>query len=354
MKNNPYNFNFKPLTNDQMLLDCVKANVSVFLHGPSGVGKSSRVRQIDPTATFITLRPQMNPEEIDGVLNRETGEYIPPLWYTQLVKKCKDEPNKMHVLFIDELTNVKPTVQSLIYSIVLDRKGKDGLWPLPDNAVVIGAGNEAADVSAAYPLTGALYRRFCHIYYEVNVADFLNWANDISDTSKAEEIEVSEKPSKKLHPAIYSYIRSRGENVLYSDYDEDEPKICVDPRKWEIASHLLYVTKNPNSLLMAIGAELTADFVQYVKEIPLSVEDVLNKNYDKNRLVQMGVDKKIATAMALTDANEKQIKPVRVFVKKYLGEEVLAQFDLTWIGENDDRALLIAGIMEDEGDVNVK
>ena len=140
--NNVNEFIFKPLSNDELLSVYVQNNKSVFLHGPSGVGKSARVKQIDSTATRITLRPQMNPEEVDGTLNRETGEYIPPLWYTQLCEKCEKEPERKHILFIDELTNVKPTVQSLVYSIVLDRAGKDGLWPLPKNAVVVAAGNE--------------------------------------------------------------------------------------------------------------------------------------------------------------------------------------------------------------------
>ena len=36
---NPYQFDYKELNNDELLNDLVQANVSVFLHGPSGVGK---------------------------------------------------------------------------------------------------------------------------------------------------------------------------------------------------------------------------------------------------------------------------------------------------------------------------
>lgn len=356
MRKNPFNFNYDILSNDQMLLECVKANVSVFLHGPSGVGKSTRVRQLDPTATFITLRPQMNPEEIDGVLNRETGEYIAPLWYTQLVKKCNEEPNRIHILFIDELTNVKPTVQSLVYPIVLDRTGKDGLWPLPKNSIVIGAGNEVADVSAAYPMPSALFRRFCHIYYKVSKEEFLNWATGTDDLENTEVISLnnSKTPISRLHPAILAYISSREEDILYSEYNEDEPNIVVDTRKWEIASKLLYSSKNPQALRVALGEDITADFVSFVQELPVSINDVMNDNYNAKEIRALDFGKKLATALALTTANEQQIRKVRDFIKECLNSEILAQFEIIWIGRSEERALMIAELMEEEGAVDVE
>ena len=245
---NPYGFTFEELDNDKLLKLYVKSNAAIFLHGPSGVGKSGRVKQLDPTATRITLRPQMNPEEVDGTLDRETGKFIPPLWYTQLCEKCKAEPERKHVLFIDELTNVKPTVQSSVYSIVLDRAGKDGLWPLPENAVVVAAGNENADNLAAYPLTNALFRRFSHIYYEVDKNSWLDWATGVSKIQKQEHVKVDKTERARIHPAIVAYIMSRDEDVLNQDLDEENPHIVTDPRKWEIASNVLYTTKNPSSL----------------------------------------------------------------------------------------------------------
>lgn len=339
---NPYGFTFEELDNDKLLKLYVKSNAAIFLHGPSGVGKSGRVKQLDPTATRITLRPQMNPEEVDGTLDRETGKFIPPLWYTQLCEKCKAEPERKHVLFIDELTNVKPTVQSLVYSIVLDRAGKDGLWPLPENAVVVAAGNENADNLAAYPLTNALFRRFSHIYYEVDKNSWLDWATGVSKIQKQEHVKVDKTERARIHPAIVAYIMSRDEDVLNQDLDEENPHIVTDPRKWEIASNVLYTTKNPNALKPAIGEELTADFVDFVQNIQLSVDDVIKGRYNARDYDEMDISKKLSTLVGLCLASEKELPVIRGFVSNTMGKEILAVYDSLWIRNDPERAEIIA------------
>lgn len=339
---NPYGFTFEELDNDKLLKLYVQSNSAIFLHGPSGVGKSGRVKQLDPSATRITLRPQMNPEEVDGTLDRETGKFIPPLWYTQLCEKCKAEPERKHVLFIDELTNVKPTVQSLVYSIVLDRAGKDGLWPLPENAVVVAAGNENADNLAAYPLTNALFRRFSHIYYEVDKNSWLDWATGVSKVKKQEHVTEDKSDRARIHPAIVAYIMSRDEGVLNQDLDEENPHIVTDPRKWEIASNVLYTTKNPNALKPAIGEELTADFVDFVQSIHLSVEDVIKGRYDARDYEEMDISKKLSTLVGLCLASEKDLPLVRGFISSTMGKEILATYDSLWIRNDPERAEIIA------------
>ena len=334
---NPYNFSFKEVNNDELLSKYVQANVSVFLHGPSGVGKSARVKQLDPTATRITLRPQMNPEEVDGTLNRETGNYIPPLWYTQLCEKCEKEPDRKHILFIDELTNVKPTVQSLVYSIVLDRAGKDGLWPLPENAVVVAAGNESQGNLAAYPLTNALFRRFSHIYFEVNKEEWITWATKGNSSMQG----------KRIHPAIITYIMSK-KDVLNQELDEENPHIVTDPRKWEMASKILYATNNPIMLLPAIGAELTADFVDFVQQMQLTPQDIVNGNYDKEHFKELNISQKLSTIAGLTIAQESELAKVREFIKDNLGKELLATYDTLWIGNDPERAMIIGELRENK------
>lgn len=353
---NPYNFSYDNLSNDDLLKLYIKSNTSVFLHGPFGVGKSDRVRQIDPTVTRITLRPQMNPEEIDGVLDREKGTLIPPYWYTQLCDKCKKEPNRKHILFIDELINVKPSVQNLVYSIVVDRAGKNGIWTLPDNAVVVATGNEGKGNFATYLLTNELYRSFSHIYYDVDKESWINWATDVNVLKEQNYEEKENRQSRnrpKIHPAILSYILSKDESILYQEVDEENPKIVTDPRKWEIASEVLYSTKNPKALKPAIGEELTKDFTDFVKNIKLSVKDVLQGNFDKEKYRNLSFEEKYATILGLIMAKEKDVNVVRSFIKEYLGKEILTAYDSIWIMNNPERAQFLAESYTTEQEENL-
>ena len=350
LRKNPYGFDFNELSEDQLLQYYIASNQAVFLHGQSGIGKSSRVKQIDPDAVRITLRNQMNPEEIDGTLDRETGRYIAPLWFQQIVEKCEKEPNKMHILFIDELTNVKPPIQSLVYSIVLDRAGKDGLWPLPKNCAVVAAGNENADNLAAYPLTNALFRRFSHIYFDSDINKWFSWALSVEAPVELPEVSLKEVKAK-MHPSILAFLMIK-KSAFYQDLDEENPKIVTDPRKWEIASKILYMTNNPYSLKPAIGEELTADFVNFTKSVMLSVQDVVNRRYQQRDIneIKSNTANKYATTAALSNATESEMPIVRNFIKNYIDKEQVKVFDLLWIKGDKKRALAIGEIKSQQNE----
>ena len=340
-KENPYVFTFQDLTNDELLKSCVEAKVPVFLHGVSGIGKSTRVLELDPDAVFISLTNGMDPIEVKGGYNKITRQQDPPIWYKNIKEICEADPKRNHILFIDELVNVRPSVQSLVYSIVNERKTSDGLWVLPENCSIVAAGNEQLDASAAFPLTGPLFRRFCHVYYKINTEDFLSWATKIDKNGQ-----------QRLHPAIIAYIMAReseiGRNIknnkdsiLYQEFDEDAPHIVTDPRKWAIASKLLFATKNPFSLRSAVGDAITADFVEFCKSIQLTVEDIVDGRYNEREFVEKNLSEKLAIISGLTYASEEQLPYVRDFISKMFGDELLKKYDLMWIRNDPDRALYI-------------
>lgn len=135
---------------------------------------------------------------------------------------------------------------------------------------------------------------------------------------------------------------SRDDGILNQELDEENPHIVTDPRKWEIASNVLYSTKNPKALVPAIGEELTADFTDFVQNIQLSVEDIVNGRYDESDFLEMAVDKKLATIVGLITVDEKNLGIVRGFISKHLGKEMLATYDSLWIRNDPERAQIIA------------
>ena len=155
------------------------SNVSVFLHGRRSEGKSARVKQFDPDCEIIYLR-NATPDSLNGksVYNSETGEMIdvPPTWYKKICKKCEDEPNKIHIIFFDEITNALPSIQGMAFNIILDGE-INGIWKLPKNARIVAAGNDLNDSLAANTMAEPLFNRFAHVYINTTVDSWLKWAS---------------------------------------------------------------------------------------------------------------------------------------------------------------------------------
>ena len=337
-KQNPYGFNFDGVSEEDIIRGAVESNVSVFLHGRSSEGKSARVKQLDPDCEIIYMR-NATPDSLNGksVYNAATGEMIdvPPTWYSKIKEKCEAEPDKIHIIFFDELTNALPSIQGMAFNIVLDGE-VNGKWKLPPNARIVAAGNDLNDSLAANQMAEPLFNRFAHVYINTTVDSWLKWAS--TPKEKYERLDYKEEePEAKIHPSVYAYIAYKsysGHDVLRTPYTGDKPN--ADPRKWEMASKLLYKTKQPEMLRALIGDDLTKDFTAFARQQVISVEDVINHNYS-SRDLEMDVSQKFATAVGLSSVDDEHFEVVRDFMKQ-VGAEPRAAFESMWT-HGDERRL---------------
>ena len=338
-KTNPYNFDFRGVSEEDIIRGSVESGVAVFLHGQSSEGKSARVKQLDPDLEIIYLR-NATPDSLNGksVYNPETGGMIdvPPTWYKKLKQKCDDESDKIHIVFFDEITNALPAIQGMAYNIVLDRE-VNGVWKLPDNARVVAAGNDYNDSLAANQLAESLFNRFAHVYIQTSVDDWLKWA--MTSDNKREKLDFEEeKPERKIHPSVYAYIAFKREQALRSQYTGERPN--ADPRKWEMASLLLYKTGQPEMLRGLIGDDITRDFVGFCNQQVITLQDVLDDNYSDADF-QMNTDQKWATTVGLSYVEDKDVEKVRGFVTR-LNPELVAIFDSLWTHGDEKRLEKVA------------
>ncbi|MCB6994648.1 ATP-binding protein [bacterium 210820-DFI.6.37] len=308
-RKNPYGLKFGEVSEEDIIKGAIESNVPVFLHGPSSEGKSARVKQIDPDCVILYLR-NATPDSLNGrsVYNQSTGEMIdiPPAWFKKVQAKCQEEPDKLHVVFFDEINNALPSIQGMAFNIVLDRE-VNGIWRLPDNARIVAAGNDMKDSLAAQQLAAPFFNRFAHVYINTTTEKWLKWARE-----------------NKIHPAIYAYIACKRGETLRSKYDGEKPN--ADPRKWEMASKMLYGVGRPEMLRALIGEDITEEFVQFCSQPVITLEDVLSGNYSDRELENMNTSQRYATTVGLTQADDENLETVRNFVSK-LGEEFRAVFD---------------------------
>lgn len=332
---NLYNFNLDYVNDDEIMKGAIQSNIAVFLHGKPGDGKSARVKRLDPTCEVLYLR-NIKVDALNGkdVYSTKDGKMISvkPVWLKNLEEKCLDEPDRIHLVFFDELTNATPSIQGMAFNIVLDRV-VNGMWRLPDNARIVAAGNEVEDSLAANELVEPLYNRFAHLYLETTPDEWVNWAKN--KNKPLEPLIYEEvKSTRKIHPAIYNYIFINRESVFRTKYTGESPN--ADPRKWEMASKMLYQTNNPYMLKSLIGEELTRDFIYFSCHDGVTIEEVVNDTYDRKLVSKMNLSEKITTAIRLSAVSISDVEVVRDFVKNF-GGEVTALFDKSWIMNDDER-----------------
>ena len=329
-KENPYELEVEKVSEEDIIKGAIKSNIAVFLHGKSSDGKSARVKQIDRDCVIVYLR-NATPDSLNGksVYNEEKGEMIdiPPSWYKKIKEKCDREPDKLHILFFDELTNAMPSIQGMAFNIILDKE-VNGIWKLPSNCRIVAAGNDMDDSLSANEMAEPLFNRFAHVYIETTVAKWLSWAA---------------KPENHIHPAIYAYISyknnsGKGSEVLRTKFDGKKPN--SDPRKWEMASKVLYATGKPKMLRGLIGDKLADDFCSFCSQEVITINRVRNENC-KELIKFMRENEMFATALNLSKCDEKDLKVVREFVSE-LGESKLAMFDVLWSKGEEKRLEKIA------------
>ena len=93
-----------------------------------------------------------------------------------------------------------------------------------------------------------LYDRFAHVNIETTVKDWLEWAVTPDVYYEKLDYKKQDEPRPKTHPAIYAYVAYKGDEVLRTPYNKANPQPHADPRRWKMASDMLYATNNPNTL----------------------------------------------------------------------------------------------------------
>lgn len=343
--NDQFGFNYDFLTPEDKIKSLIDSNVSVFLHGPSSEGKSARVKQFDPNPVIIYLR-NATPESINGksAYDQSSGRMIdiPPTWFEKIKEKCENEPDKLHVVFFDEFTNALPAIQGFAFNIILDKE-IDGKWILPKNARIVAAGNEVEDSLAAYEMVEPVYNRFGHVTVKTNANNWLAWAFKCKDDFDRLEYYSESNQDNKIHPAITSFIGKYGDSVLRTRFTGKEPN--ADPRRWEMASKILYSTNNPLALEPIIGSELTDKFINFVKSMENELINVINGKYD-NIFNTMNISEKSYFANLLAEVGENDLIVARQKASM-LGNECLQLFDSLWIGDNENRFMMIQKLRMD-------
>ena len=202
---------------------CFAKKRPMFLWGPPGIGKSEVVADItrELGGFMIDLRlGQMDPTDIRGIpfYNKDTGkmDWAPPM---DLPDAELASQYPIIVLFMDEMNSAAPAVQAAAYQLVLNRR--IGKYFLPDNVVMIAAGNRESDKGVTYRMPTPLANRFVHVEMRPDFAAWQEWA-----------------VRNQIHKDVVGYL-SFAKQDLYDFDAKSSSRAFATPRSWTFVSELL-------------------------------------------------------------------------------------------------------------------
>ena len=249
----------------------VKTMPSVMLWGPPGVGKSQAVRQIakeiehntGKTVKVTDVRLLLfNPIDLRGIPTANADKTL-AIWLKPQIFQMDTSDDIINILFLDELSAAPQSVQAAAYQITLDRVV--GEHKLPENCIVIAAGNRTTDKSVAFKMPKALANRLMHIEIEGNFGSWKQWAI-----------------SSGINDKVVGFLSFRQGYLMGFDSGSDDLAFPT-PRAWEMVSNVLNGIDddidNMYSLIAGlVGTGTAVEFrtwVKVYKSLP-SVEDIFD------------------------------------------------------------------------------
>lgn len=215
---------------------------SVMLWGPPGVGKSQGIRQVanvisektDKRVEITDVRLLLfNPVDLRGIPTSNEDKTL-AVWLKPKIFQMDESPDVVNILFLDEISAAPQSVQAAAYQITLDRTV--GEHKLPDNCIVIAAGNRVTDRSVAYTMPKALANRLCHIEIVGNHPSWHRWAVGVG-----------------INSIVLGFLEYNP-NKLMSFESSSSDLAFPTPRSWEMVSNILnYVSGNLNDVLPLIA-----------------------------------------------------------------------------------------------------
>ncbi len=200
---------------------------SVMLWGPPGIGKSQAVRQLGAVLGRETGRRVhitdvrlllFNPIDLRGIPTANADKTL-AVWLRPQIFQMDPSEEVLNILFLDEISAAPQSVQAAAYQITLDRTV--GEHRLPENCLVLAAGNRVTDRSVAVKMPKALANRLMHIEVTGSFKSWREWA-----------------VRSGIHPQVLGFLSFRQERLMAFD-PANEDLAFPTPRSWEMVSNLL-------------------------------------------------------------------------------------------------------------------
>jgi len=231
---------------------------SQMLWGPPGIGKSRGIKAFGEALALATKKKVIftdvrlllfNPVDLRGIPVADDKREL-AVWLKPKIFQMDPDPSVINILFLDEISAAPLSVQAAAYQITLDRVV--GEHRLPDNCIVIAAGNRVTDKSVAYKMPKALANRLTHMELICEIDDWKQWAIPAG-----------------IDPQIIGFLNFKQASLFKFDPNNDD-NAYPTPRSWENVD--TYIKEFNGDVEAAfpfiagvIGKGCATDFKGYIK-----------------------------------------------------------------------------------------
>jgi len=282
---------------------------SLMIWGPPGIGKSQSFREIaiklenlarkNVVITDVRLL-LFNPVDLRGIPVADAKKEL-AIWLKPQIFQMNSSEDVINILILDEISAAPLSVQAAAYQITLDRI--IGEHKLPDNCIVVAAGNRVTDKSVSYKMPKALANRMTHIEMVCDVDDWKKWAipHGIDST-------------------IIGYVNFKNSSLFQFDPSNDDVAYPT-PRSWEMVDTYIKqigsIEKAFPLIAGSIGLGAATEFRAYTKvydKLP-SIKDIMD-----GKKVEMPSEPSILYALSSTlsanvqKAKETELKNIINFI----------------------------------------
>jgi len=243
---------------------------------------------------FIDIRlNQMDPSDLRGLPMYDKENFVtvwyPPKWLPK---------HGAGILFFDEINLAAQMIQASAYQLILTREL--GEYKLPDDWVIVSAGNLVDDRGGIYELAAPLANRFIHATLDPPTKEqWIDWAME-------HDVDID----------VVSYIQYRGGAELYKFDPEKDNLAFPTPRSWKSASDLrrdnLNASDREQLILMssAIGDGSAREFMAFIKlKDSLDLENILKNPDAFKKPTRVDINYSLTSALSARYKDERKALP---------------------------------------------
>lgn len=256
----------------------IKANIPAMLVGNHGVGKTEGVSQYAKDNAFFLRILNLGTQEVGDIIgladfekdakgNNVATKFMIPDWAKELKEFCEKNPDKIGILFLDELNRARRDVLQVVFPLLLERRIHTTIFP--KNFYVMGAMNPNTEDYIVTDISDkALLDRFCHIKMQPSKQEFYKYAK-----------------TQNFDQLLLQFLQDQPK-MLATELEAFELDVKPSRRSWFAVNRLLAL-KPPVHILKdlsmgLVGTEAAIAMMKSLNESdkPITAKDII-ENYPK-------------------------------------------------------------------------